>query len=76
MARIIADAAASLGGLDDPRGDATTLSSMGIAARFGWGHLRAELAVAKRLQHPSAIDSQHGTLQDRGIHFQVSYAVF
>ena len=58
-------------------GDSSTkLSSVGLAVRASWYGLTMELAVAKRLQHPRSIDALSGTLQDKGIHFQLSYSAF
>jgi len=55
---------------------ATILSSTGLALRLDWYGFRGEFAFAKRLQHPGSADALRGTWQDRGVHFQLSYAVF
>ena len=55
-------------------GDVTTsISSVGIAARSQWHHFNLDVAVAKKLNHPSEIVNKGGTLQDKGIHFQLTY---
>ena len=51
---------------------ATAISSYGLAIREQWwGSLKLDIAVAKRLAHPSL--PAGNTLQDKGIHFQLSY---
>jgi hemolysin activation/secretion protein len=55
-------------------GDVTTsISSVGIAARSQWHHFNLDVAVAKKLNHPSEIVNKGGTLQDKGVHFQLTY---
>jgi hemolysin activation/secretion protein len=55
-------------------GDVTaSISSVGIAARSQWRHVNLDVAIAKKLSHPSEIVNNGGTLQDKGIHFQLSY---
>lgn len=53
-----------------------SLSAAGLALRYRWNGLNAEVAVAKRINYPSYIKSQSGNLQDHGVHFQVSYDFF
>ena len=54
-------------------GESDELSSIGIASRYSWHGLRVDVAAAKRLAHPSSVDAnKHGTLQDKGIHFQIA----
>lgn len=55
---------------------ADTLSSAGLAARLRWQGFSLELAVAKRLRHPASIAHAGGTLQDKGIHCQLSYRFY
>jgi hemolysin activation/secretion protein len=54
---------------------ATVLASYGLAARFKWRGLQLDVSKAWRLQHPSILDSLHGTAQDRGVNFQVTCAL-
>ena len=53
-----------------------SLSSAGVAARVRWQGLSIDVAFAKRLYYPDAIDAPHKTLQDKGVHFQLSYNFF
>jgi len=53
-----------------------TLSSIGLAAKARWRGFTAYVAAAKRLTHPEFVDSLHGNLQDKGIHFYLSYDFF
>lgn len=55
---------------------ADTISSVGLATRVRWQGLSAELAYGKRLAHPDALDTQRGTLQDKGWHLRVAYEFF
>lgn len=56
------------------RGQAwATLSSAGVAARASWKNCQLELAVAKRLQDADMPRSS-GSLQDDGLHLQLSYS--
>lgn len=57
-------------------GSSDTLSSAGLATRLRWQGLSVELAVAKRLQHPSFVTDGGGNLQDKGVHLRVAYQVF
>jgi hemolysin activation/secretion protein len=56
--------------------EATTLSSCGLAARVNWKGIKLDVSKAWRLIHPAILDSLHGTAQDRGVNFQVTYAFF
>jgi hypothetical protein len=49
------------------------LSSTGLALRSEWRGLIANVALAKRLIRPSSVDALSGTIQDKGIHFQLLY---
>lgn len=49
-----------------------TLASGGVASRLRWHALSVDLAVAKKLHH-SMILPAGTSLQDHGVHFQVSY---
>ena len=49
------------------------LSSTGLALRSEWRGFIANLALAKRLIRPSSVDTLNGTIQDKGIHFQLLY---
>jgi len=55
---------------------ADTLSSIGIASRFQWRGLSLDVAVAKRLSYPNSINKNGGSLQDKGVHFQLAYKFF
>ncbi len=55
---------------------ATTISSAGLAARARWQGLAVDLAVARRIARPDALDHQGSNLQDDGVHVQVSYNFF
>jgi hemolysin activation/secretion protein len=52
---------------------AVTLSSWGLASRLRWQGFHLDIAVAHRLSHPASIQHSTATLQDRGIHFNLSY---
>jgi len=52
---------------------ATTISSLGLANRIQWQHFKMDIAIAKRLAFPESIKGSGTTLQDKGIHFQLSY---
>lgn len=57
------------------RGDfAATLSSWGLASRARWQGFNLDIAIAKRLLFPEAIKGSGATLQDQGLHFQLSYS--
>ncbi|WP_195764109.1 ShlB/FhaC/HecB family hemolysin secretion/activation protein [Pseudoduganella rivuli] len=49
-----------------------TLASAGVAGRLRWHGVLAELAVAGKLRHSVALPGG-ATLQDQGVHLQVSY---
>lgn len=53
---------------------ATTISSVGLATRSQWRHFNLDLAIAKKLSYPSAIIPNGGSLQEKGVHFQLSYS--
>ncbi|HSV54015.1 MAG TPA: ShlB/FhaC/HecB family hemolysin secretion/activation protein [Burkholderiaceae bacterium] len=55
---------------------ADSLSSVGLATRMRWQGFNVDLALAKRLAHPSSVNSSGGTLQDKGFHFRVAYQFF
>lgn len=52
------------------------LSSAGLATRVQWKGFNLDVAVAKRLSHSGDINTSNETLQDKGIHFQLSYKFF
>jgi len=52
-----------------------TLTSVGVAGRVVWGRLTAALALAHKLGHPAAVNVRSGTLQDHGVHFEVTWAL-
>jgi hemolysin activation/secretion protein len=54
---------------------ATTLASAGVAGRLSWGRLSASLALAHKFTHPAVTDASHGTLQDRGVHFELAWRI-
>jgi hemolysin activation/secretion protein len=56
------------------RAASDTLSSVGVAARVRWQGFSGELAFGHKLARPASFVASHRTLQDRGIHFQVSYS--
>jgi hemolysin activation/secretion protein len=51
-----------------------SLSSMGVTLKSEWKGFVASLALAKRLISPSSANILSGTLQDKGIHFQLMYS--
>lgn len=55
---------------------ADSLSSLGLATRIRWQGVSVDLAVAKRLTHPSSVTTAGGTLQDKGVHLRVAYQFF
>src|SRR5262245_49274775 len=57
-------------------GAAASISSLGLASRVRWQGLSVDIAIAKRLAHPDFISSSKENLQERGIHFQLSYNFF
>ncbi|MEO6172797.1 MAG: ShlB/FhaC/HecB family hemolysin secretion/activation protein, partial [Arenimonas sp.] len=54
--------------------NASTLSSIGLFTKARWHGFTLDLAWAKRLSYPSSINNGNSDLQDRGLHFQVSYS--
>jgi hemolysin activation/secretion protein len=52
---------------------ATTISSLGFANRLRWRGLSLDIAIAKKLQHPSSLQNTGGALQSKGIHAQLAY---
>ena len=52
---------------------ATTISSLGLASRSQWRHFDFDLAIAKKLSYPEALIGSGATLQDKGVHFQLTY---
>ncbi len=55
---------------------AVTLSSAGLAARVGWQKFSLDLVLARRLVHPESVNRTGGTLQDHGVHCQITYNFF
>lgn len=55
---------------------AAVISSMGLATHLQWQGLVADLALARRLSHKGTTLENSSNLQDKGIHFQLSYAFF
>ena len=53
-----------------------TLSSTGVALAAEWRKFTLNFALAHRLIHPSSVDALSGTLQDRSMHFLLTYQVF
>jgi hemolysin activation/secretion protein len=53
-----------------------TLSAAGLAARLNWRSLQFDLSKAVRLSYPRDQIPGGGSLQDRGIYFQLQYTVF
>ena len=51
-----------------------TVSSTGITFKSEWKGFVASLALAKRLISPTSANILSGTLQDKGIHFQLMYS--
>jgi hemolysin activation/secretion protein len=54
-------------------GSWTTLSSAGVALRAGWRGLALDLAVAHRIDRPAETRNGGNSLQDQGVHLQLSY---
>ena len=52
---------------------AQTISSGGMAVRWRWNDLTLDLALARRLTKPDEMQFGKHTLQDQGIHLQLSY---
>lgn len=52
------------------------LASIGAALRARWRRLRAELHVAIHRWRGNEVPRTSGALQDRGVHFQVSWSAF
>jgi hemolysin activation/secretion protein len=58
-------------------GEASTeLSSAGLSVRAEWHGLSMSFAVAQRLKRPASADALTGTIQDKSMHFQLSYNIF
>ena len=55
-------------------GVAESIGSAGVALKWRWGDLTADLALAKRIHVGDGFKKAGNTLQDKGIHFQISYA--
>jgi hypothetical protein len=53
-----------------------TLSDAGLAARLNWRSLQFDISKAVRLSYPRNQIPGGGSLQDRGIYFQLQYTVF
>jgi hemolysin activation/secretion protein len=56
--------------------NASEISSWGLATRLRWKGVALDLALAHRLTHPSDVTTAGGTLQDNGIHVQLTYSLF
>ncbi|MBK9571434.1 MAG: ShlB/FhaC/HecB family hemolysin secretion/activation protein [Rhodoferax sp.] len=54
-------------------GPSASLSSVGLATRLIWRGLQLDLALARRIHAGVDLSTQHGTLQDQGVHLQVGY---
>jgi hypothetical protein len=54
-------------------GPSASLSSVGLATRLIWRGLQLDLALARRIHAGVDLSTQHGTLQDRGVHLQLAY---
>lgn len=54
-------------------GPGTTLASAGLAARLQWNGFNIDAVRAKRINPPPLASGTESTLQDKGIHLQVSY---
>ena len=55
---------------------AVVISSIGLATRMRWQGLAVDLALASRQRHPPTIAGGGSSLQDKGIHLQMSYSFF
>ncbi len=55
---------------------AATISSWGLATRVRWQGFSLDVVVARRLVSPPIPRAAKPTLQDHGIHVQLSYALF
>lgn len=53
-----------------------SLASFGVAARLHWSGLMLDLALARRAVQPDSARGNGGTLQDKGVHAQLSYKFF
>ena len=53
-----------------------TLSAAGLAARLNWRSFQLDVSKAARLTYPRDQIPGGGSLQDRGIYFQLQYTVF
>lgn len=54
-------------------GPSASLSSVGLASRLIWRGLQLDLALARRIHAGVDLSTQHGTLQDQGVHVQLAY---
>ncbi len=54
----------------------TSIASFGVGTRLRWKGLAFDLALAKRLLRPDSLGASGTTLQDRGVHAQLSYQFF
>ncbi len=52
---------------------ATTLQSLGVATRVRWKNFSLDLTLAKRIDPPAFTQGQGASLQDEGVHLQVSW---
>jgi hemolysin activation/secretion protein len=53
--------------------DAIAIASVGLASNLKWNGISVELAVARRLLHPPLLGTRGSSLQDSGVHLQLSY---
>jgi hemolysin activation/secretion protein len=53
-----------------------SLASFGVAARLRWSGLMLDLALARRAVQPDSARGNGSTLQDKGVHAQLSYKFF
>ena len=56
---------------DEP---AVSLSSWGMASRIRWQGFNLDVAIAHRISPPESVKSSANTLQDRGLHLNLSYS--
>jgi hemolysin activation/secretion protein len=52
---------------------ATTISAAGLEARGQWRHVSLDISAAKKLSYPDSVTSPGGSLQEKGIYFQLAY---
>jgi hemolysin activation/secretion protein len=54
--------------------ESQSIGSAGVALRWRWGQVAAELAWARRIHASAGYQRAGSTLQDHGVHFQIGYA--